>query len=55
MNYYCLADDGELWILGDHGDIEAAQATAEDMGLQAICIIGEKTAAQWRATLENTK
>lgn len=53
--YYCLDDAGELWILGDHSDIQAAQATAADMGLTALCIIGEKTAAQWRATLEQSQ
>lgn len=50
-NYYCLADDGRIWILGNHGDIEAADDTAASMGLNAIWIIDEETADQWRAVL----
>ena len=50
-DYYCLADDGELWILGDHGDFEAAEATAIDMGLNPIWILDSITADQWRDTL----
>ena len=50
-DYYCLADDGALWILGDHGDFEAAKATAIDMGLNPIWILDSITADQWRDTL----
>lgn len=50
-NYYCLADDGRIWILGNHGDIEAADDTAASMGLNAVWIIDEETADQWRAVL----
>lgn len=51
INYYCLADDGLIWKLGDHGDIEAADDTARSIGLNAIWIIDEETADQWRAVL----
>lgn len=50
-NYYCLADDGRIWKLGNHGDIEAADNTAASLGLNAIWIIDEETADQWRAAL----
>jgi len=50
-NYYCLAADGLLWKLGDHGDIEAADDTAKSMGLEAIWIFDEERMQGWRATL----
>lgn len=50
-DYYCLADDGRIWKLGNHGDIEAADDTAASLGLNAIWIIDEKAADQWRAAL----
>lgn len=51
-NYYCLADDGELWILGEHRDFEAAETTAVIvMGLNPIWILDSRTADRWRATL----
>ena len=49
--YYCLASDGLLWVLGNHGDIEAADDTAKSMGLEAVWILDEKTAESWRNTL----
>jgi hypothetical protein len=49
--YYCLCSHGELWILGDHGDYEAANDTAESMGLEVVWLFGEETAKQWRNTL----
>lgn len=50
-NYYCLADDGLIWKLGNHGDIKAADDAAASLGLNAIWIIDEETADQWRAAL----
>jgi len=49
--YYCVDRDLELWILGNHGDWEAAQATAIDMGLRPMAIIGEHSASQWYGVL----
>jgi hypothetical protein len=49
--YYCLCSHGELWILGYHGDYEAANDTAESMGLEVVWLFGEETAKQWRNTL----
>ena len=50
-NWYCLASDGLLWILSDHGDIEAAEDTAKSMGLEAVWLFNEETAEQWRNIL----
>jgi len=44
-NYYCVdGKTGELWILGSHGDFDAADATAKDMGLAPVWILTEKAA-----------
>lgn len=50
--YFCLASDGLIYNLGDHGDYEAADATAESLGLDVIWMFGEITAHSWLATLE---
>lgn len=53
-NYYCLdGRTGELFILGNHGDYEAASLTAEDMGLEPVWILTEEAAEQWRGALGN--
>ena len=52
--YYCLASDGEIYILGDHGDYEAAEATAESIGLSVVWMFGEDTARSWLGTLKAT-
>lgn len=49
--YFCIASDGLLYILGNHGDYEAAEATAKDMGLEVIWMFGEETALSWQASL----
>lgn len=49
--FYCLAADGQLWVLGDHGDIDAAEDTAASMGLEAVWIFDNEAAQQWRNTL----
>jgi hypothetical protein len=55
-NYYCVdGKTGELWILGSHGDFDAADATATDMGLAPVWILTEKAAEQWRSRLQNAK
>jgi hypothetical protein len=49
--YFCLASDGLIYNLGDHGDYEAADATAESLGLEVIWMFGEDTARNWMDTL----
>ena len=41
MIYFALNNDGLLYNLGDHGDFESADSTAQDMQLDAIWIITE--------------
>lgn len=53
--YFCLASDGLLYILGNHGDFEAAEDTAQSMGLEVIWLIDEQTARSWRNTLTDTE
>ena len=49
--YFCLASDGLIYNLGDHGDFEAAEDTAQNLGLDVIWMFGESTAQSWRDTL----
>lgn len=51
--YFCLASDGLLYNLGDHGDYEAAEDTARRIGLEVIWMIGEDEAASWRDFLNH--
>ncbi len=51
MIYFTLAGDGLLYNLGDHGDYEAANDTAESLGLDVIWMLGEDTARIWNNTL----
>jgi hypothetical protein len=44
MIYFALNEDGLLYNLGDHGDYESADCTAQDMQLNAIWLIGEDDA-----------
>lgn len=52
-NFFCLATDGLIWSLGNHGDIEAAKDTAASIGIDAVYIAGEDTAARWLETLQS--
>ena len=49
--WFALAADGELWCLCDCGDFEAAEESAEDMGIDALWILDEAAARQWQARL----
>jgi len=53
--WYCIAFDGNLYILGYHGDFEAAEETAEDMGLEPVWLFDQTTADEWRETLTSVK
>lgn len=51
-NFFCLATDGLIWFLGNHGDFEAASETADSLGLEAVWVFGEESARNWLATLQ---
>jgi hypothetical protein len=51
-DYFCLASDGLIYLLGNHGDIEAADDTARSIGLEAIWLFNEETAKEWMETLK---
>ena len=50
--WFALLNNGDLFPLGDHGDFEAADATARDLGCEAIWIADAKTVTQWRKVIE---
>lgn len=51
--YFCLAADGLLYVLGNHGDYEAAEETAQSLGLDVIWLFGEDSARSWKDTLNS--
>ena len=44
MIYFALNNDGLMCNLGDHGDHEAAQATADDLRIDVIWLVSEDEA-----------
>ena len=53
--WYCLADDGLLWILGEHDSFDSADDTAEKMGLNIIWLIDPDGAQSWKELLTGTE
>ena len=49
--WFALADDGEVYCLCDCGDFDAAEESADDLGINAIWIIDEQGARQWQERL----
>ena len=47
MIYFALNPDGLLCNLGDHGDFDAADATASDLKIDAIWLLDEFEAQNW--------
>lgn len=47
MIYFAITEDGDIHNLGDHGDYEAADCTAQDMQMNAYYIADEYQAASW--------
>jgi hypothetical protein len=50
--WFAIADDGRLYCLADCGDMEAAEESAADLGINPIWIIDPETARQWRDLLQ---
>ena len=46
--FYCVSMDGDLYALGNHGDWEAAEDTAQNLGLSPVWVFGEETFSNWR-------
>ena len=53
--WFALCADGDLVRLGDFGDYEAADETAEDMGLEVIWLVCGNDAAQWADTINSVQ
>lgn len=51
-DWFCICAKGDLYLLGNHGDFEAASDTAESLHLDPIWIFDETTAIEWRAKLD---
>lgn len=45
--WFALADDGLLYCLGGCGDIEAAEESATDLGINPLWLIDPQTAQEW--------
>jgi hypothetical protein len=51
--WFALDYEGELWAVGDHGDFQAAEITAEDMGISILWLLDEPMARQWLGRLQD--
>ena len=49
--YFVVLKDGELFYLGDHGDQEAAEATANDQHLNWVIVFDGSSALIWRSII----
>jgi hypothetical protein len=50
-DYFCIGMEGRLWILGNHGDTQAAEETAASLGVEVVWMFGRQTAMDWRDSL----
>ena len=53
MQYFALQSNGELFSLGDHGDLQAADQTRLDLDLEIVWIANSQTVQQWKTCIEN--
>jgi hypothetical protein len=51
MKYFALAVDGFVYDLCDCGDFEAAEESAQDLGIETVWIADEPMAMQWAARI----
>ncbi len=49
--WFAVCADSTLFVLGDHGDYAAADATANDLGLDVMFLVCGADAAQWADTI----
>jgi len=53
--WFALGTDGYLVVLGDHGDYEAADATADDLGIAVVWLMCGNDAAQWADVINSQR
>ena len=53
MIYFALNNDGLIYNLGDHGDFDAADATASDLKIDAIWLLDEFEAQNWASFIQD--
>jgi len=53
--WFALCADGALAILGDHGDFEAASATADDLGMEVVWLVRGPDAADWADAINSRR
>ena len=49
--WFALLVTGDLFPLGDHGDFEAADATACNLGCEFVWLANAQTVAQWQEVI----
>lgn len=54
-NYFALANDGLIYCLSDCGDMEAAEESAKDLGIEPVWIANPETAKLWQENLNRPK
>ena len=50
--WFALLVTGDLFPLGDHGDYEAADATARNLGCEFVWLADAETVTQWREVID---
>lgn len=51
MKWFCLSNDGQLYLVGQFETFDEADDAATEQGHNVIWLINEQTAEQWRKTL----
>jgi hypothetical protein len=50
--WFALLVSGDLVPLGDHGDFDAADATAQSLGLETVWLADAETVTRWREIID---